>query len=186
MVNGESGIMSVFPEAERPKVTSKPIRMAFPNGAVALGYNGTEPGQLRGPQFDAAWVDELAKFRYGRETWDMLQFALRLGPEPRAVVTTTPRNVAVLKAILKNPSSVVSHAPTEANRANLAASFLSEMQARYGGTRRGLEELDGVLLEDAEGALWSQALIARAHSGAQTGAQGAAARGLPKTHDFSR
>ncbi len=87
----------------------------------------------------------------------MLQFALRLGDNPRQVVTTTPQNVGVLKAILNNPSTVMTHAPTEANRAYLAASFLEEVQARYGGTRLGRQELEGVLLEDVEGALWSTA-----------------------------
>ena len=96
----------------------------------------------------------------------MLQFALRLGKHPRQVVTTTPRNVEVLKAILKNPSTVVTHAPTEANRAYLAASFLEEVQARYGGTRIGRQELDGVLLEEVEGALWTPAMLeARAGRG---------------------
>ena len=87
----------------------------------------------------------------------MLQFCLRLGDDPRAVVTTTPRNVGVLKTILANPSTAVTHAPTEANRAFLAESFLAEVRARYAGTRLGRQELDGVLLEDAEGALWTSA-----------------------------
>jgi phage terminase large subunit-like protein len=85
----------------------------------------------------------------------MLQFALRLGERPRQVVTTTPRNVAVLKALLAAPSTVVSRAPTEANRANLAASFIEEVRARYGGTRLGRQELDGVLVDEVDGALWT-------------------------------
>src|SRR5690606_33061982 len=107
----------------------------------------------------AAWVDELAKWKRAEEAWDMLQFGLRLGECPRQVVTTTPRNVGVLKAILRNPSTVVTHAPTEANRAYLAASFLEEVRTRYAGTRLGRQELDGVLLEDAEGALWTSAML---------------------------
>jgi phage terminase large subunit-like protein len=172
MIFGESGIMACSPPDRRPEWEAGRKRLVWPNGAMAQVMSAHEPDALRGPQFDAAWADELGKWPKAQETWDMLQFALRLGAEPRAVVTTTPRNVAVLKAILKNPSSVVSHAPTEANRANLAASFLSEMKARYGGTRRGLEELDGVLLEDAEGALWSRAMLART--------QGGDARGLSR------
>lgn len=124
---------------------------------MAQVFSAHEPEALRGPQFDAAWVDELAKWKKAEEAWDMLQFALRLGVAPRQVVTTTPRNVGVLKAILKNPSTVLTHAPTEANRAYLAASFLEEVRTRYAGTRLGRQELDGVLLEDAEGALWSTA-----------------------------
>ncbi|MEY8839983.1 terminase family protein, partial [Cribrihabitans sp. XS_ASV171] len=119
---------------------------------------------LRGPQFDAAWVDELAKWKKAGEAWDMLQFALRVGDDPRVCVTTTPRNVGVLKALLAAPSTVVTHAPTEANRANLADSFLEEVRARYAGTRLGRQELDGVLLADAEGALWTGAMLEAARA----------------------
>ena len=104
-------------------------------------------------------MDELAKWKRAEETWDMLQFALRLGEDPRVCVTTTPRNVGVLKALLAASSTVATHAPTEANRANLAASFLAEVRARYAGTRLGRQELDGILLADAEGALWSGAML---------------------------
>jgi phage terminase large subunit-like protein len=90
-----------------------------------------------------------------------LQFALRLGDDPRACVTTTPRNATVLKALLEQASTVVTHAPTEANRAHLAESFLAEVQRRYAGTRLGRQELDGVLLADAEGALWTTAALAQ-------------------------
>lgn len=169
MIFGESGIMACAPPDRRPVWEAGRKRLVWPNGAVAQVVSAHDPDSLRGPQFDAAWADELAKWPKAQETWDMLQFALRLGAMPQAVVTTTPRNVAVLKAILKNPSTVLSHAPTEANRANLAASFLSEMRARYGGTRQGLEELDGVLVEDAEGALWSREVIARAQGGRAEG-----------------
>ena len=92
----------------------------------------------------------------------MLQFGLRLGDHPRQVVTTTPKNVEVLKRILETPSTVTTTAPTEANRAYLASSFLAEVRARYGGTRIGRQELDGVLLEDIEGALWSTDMLERA------------------------
>ena len=126
---------------------------------MAQVFSAHEPDSLRGPQFDAAWVDELAKWKKGQETWDQLQFALRLGDNPRQVVTTTPQNVGVLKAILKNPSTVKTHAPTAANRAYLAASFLEEMQARYAGTALGRQELDGELLEVVEGAMWQQGAL---------------------------
>jgi phage terminase large subunit-like protein len=135
-------------------------RLVWPNGAEAQCYSAHDPESLRGPQFDAAWADELGKWRRAEETWDQLQFALRLGEAPRQVVTTTPRNVGVLKTILKNPSTVTTHAPTEANRAHLALSFLEEVEARYGGTVLGRQELEGVLVEEAEGALWSAAGLA--------------------------
>ena len=159
MVFGESGILACSPPDRRPVWEAGRKRLVWPNGAVATVFSAHDPEALRGPQFDAAWVDELAKWKKAEDAWDMLQFGLRLGPLPRQVVTTTPRNVGVLKAILANPSTVVTHAPTEANRAYLAASFLEEMRTRYAGTRLGRQELDGVLLEDAEGALWTSAML---------------------------
>ena len=155
MVMGPSGVIACTPPDRRPHWEATRRRLVWPNGAVAQAFSASEPENLRGPQFDAAWVDELAKWKKGIEAWDMLQFALRAGRQPRQAVTTTPRNVPVLKALLASPSTVVTHAPTEANRAWLAPSFLSEMQARYGGTRLGRQELDGVLLDEAEGALWT-------------------------------
>ena len=159
MVFGESGILACTPPDRRPQWEAGRRRLVWPNGAVAQVFSGHEPEALRGPQFDAAWVDELAKWKKAEECWDMLQFALRLGEHPQQVVTTTPRNVPVLKRILESASSVTTHAPTDANRAYLAESFLSEVEARYAGTRLGRQELEGVLLEDVEGALWTSAMI---------------------------
>jgi phage terminase large subunit-like protein len=155
MVFGDSGILGCAPPDRRPKWEASRNRLVWPNGAVAQLFSAHEPEALRGPQFDAAWVDELAKWKKAEATWDMLQFGLRLGEHPRQVITTTPRNIGALKAILANPSTVMTHAPTEANRANLAKSFLEEVRARYAGTRLGRQELEGLLLEDAEGALWT-------------------------------
>lgn len=159
MIFGDSGILACSPPDRRPEWEAGRKRLVWKNGAVAQVFSAHEPESLRGPQFDAAWVDELAKWKKGDETWEQLQFGLRLGSHPRQVVTTTPRNVDVLKAILKNPSTVVTHAPTEANRAYLAASFLEEITARFGGTLRGRQELDGALIEDVEGALWTSSMM---------------------------
>jgi len=159
MVFGESGILACSPPDRRPKWEAGRERLVWENGAEARVYSASNPEKLRGPQFDAAWVDELAKWPNAQNTWDMLQFALRLGDHPQQVVTTTPRNVEVLKAVLKNPSTVSTHAPTQANRANLAASFLEEVERRYAGTATGRQELEGVLLEEAEGAMWSLAQL---------------------------
>lgn len=161
MIMGESGILACSPPDRKPEWQATRRRLVWPNGAVAQVYSAFDPESLRGPQFDAAWVDELAKWPKAQEAWDQLQFALRLGQNPRQVVTTTPANVAVLKAILKNPSTVSTHAPTEANRAHLAASFLDEVQARFGGTRKGRQELMGELVEDVEGALWTSEMLER-------------------------
>ena len=162
MVMGDSGILACSPPDRRPCWEATRKRLVWPNGAVAQVFSAHEPEALRGPQFDAAWADELGKWRRGQEAWDMLQFALRLGDRPRACVTTTPRSVAVLKDLLGRDSTVVTHAPTEANRAHLAASFIEEVRARYDGTRLGRQELDGTLLEDAEGALWTTDMLERA------------------------
>ncbi|MCV2868526.1 terminase family protein [Defluviimonas sp. WL0002] len=159
MIFGDSGIMACSPPDRRPVWEATRKRLVWPNGAVAQVFSAYEPETLRGPQFDAAWVDELAKWKRAEEAWDMLQFALRLGDHPRQVVTTTPRNVGVLKAILNNPTTVITHAPTEANKAHLAGSFLAEVQVRYAGTRLGRQELEGELLEDVEGALWTTRMI---------------------------
>ncbi len=162
MVMGESGILACSPPDRRPEWQASRHQLVWPNGAVAQVFSAHEPEAMRGPQFDAAWADELGKWKKGDEAWDQLQFALRLGKNPRQVVTTTPRNVTVLKSILKNPSTVITNAPTEANRAYLAESFLAEVQTRFGGTRMGRQELEGVLVEEEEGALWSTIMLERA------------------------
>ena len=155
MVEGESGILACSPPDRRPVWQATRKRLVWPNGAIAAVFSAHDPERLRGPQFDAAWCDELAKWKRADETWDMLQFCLRLGTHPRQIVTTTPKNVGVLKGILSNASTVVTHAKTEANKAFLAASFLEEVRARYAGTRLGRQELDGMLLEEVEGAFWT-------------------------------
>ena len=159
MVEGESGILSVFPDHERPTYVKKPVQLTFPNGAIALGFNATEPDQLRGPQFDAAWMDEFAKFRYADDVWDMLQFCLRLGDNPRTLITTTPRPLAILKKILAEPTTITTVGSTFENKSNLAPKFLNRLTANYEGTRTGRQELHAELLDEAEGALWSRELI---------------------------
>lgn len=159
MIFGESGIMACSPPDRRPEWQATRKRLLWPNGAIAQVFSAHEPESLRGPQFDGAWVDELAKWKRAQETWDMLQFGLRLGEDPRVCVTTTPRNVGVLKELMARDSTVVTSAPTEANAANLAQGFLEEVRARYAGTRLGRQELDGVLVDEAEDALWTPAMI---------------------------
>ena len=159
MIFGESGILACSPPDRRPEWQASRGRLLWPNGAVAQVFSAHEPEALRGPQFDGAWVDELAKWKKARETWDMLQFGLRLGEDPRVCITTTPRNIGLLKELLEAEESVTTHAATEANKANLASGFLAAVQARYAGTRLGRQELDGVLIEEAEGALWTSAAL---------------------------
>ncbi len=155
MVFGESGLLACCPPDRRPEWQATRKRLLWPNGAVAEIYSAHNPESLRGPQFDCAWVDELAKWKQGQAAWDMLQFALRLGEWPQQVVTTTPRNNRLLREILADAASVQTSAPTKANRANLAGSFLRYVTEKYKGTRLGRQELNGELLTAEEGALWS-------------------------------
>lgn len=150
-------LMRIFPKAERPVYKSSKRLVEFNNGAVAFTYNATEPDQLRGPQHDFLWHDELAKWRYARETWDQAQFGLRLGQHPRQIVTTTPRPIELLKSIVAGSEGKVhiTRGRTMDNRANLAASFMERIQQRYAGTRLGRQELDAEILGDLPGALWS-------------------------------
>jgi phage terminase large subunit-like protein len=151
-------LMAISPQHEQPSVRYKPVRMTWPNGAQALGYNGTEPNQLRGPEFDTCWCDELAKYRYARETWDMLQFTMRR-PDPRVLVTTTPRPIPVLRDIIADAATVITRGSTLENASNLDPKFLERMRARYEGTRLGRQEIDAELLEDVPGAMWSREML---------------------------
>lgn len=152
-------LVKISPPDEMPKVRYKPVRVVWPNGAEAYGYNGTEPDQLRGPEFDTAWVDELAKYRYARETWDMLQFTMRSGTDPRIFVTTTPRPIPVIREIVAASDTVVTRGSTMDNAANLAPSFMEQITKKYAGTRLGRQELEAEILDDAPGALWTRAVL---------------------------
>jgi len=143
----------------KPSVRYKPVRITWPNGAVALGYNGNEPDQLRGPEFDTAWCDELAKYRYARDTWDMLQFTMRKGIDPRVCVTTTPRPIPIIRELMADARTVVARGKTAENSDNLAPSFMDNMRSKYEGTRLGRQELDGEILDDVPGALWTRAML---------------------------
>ncbi|WP_282095651.1 DNA-packaging protein [Epibacterium ulvae] len=159
MIEGDSGLLACAPPDRRPIWKASARKLIWPNGAEAQAFSAQDPEALRGPQFDAAWADELAKWKKGQEAWDMLQFALRLGDTPRVCVTTTPRVSPLLKDLLASPTTVQTHAPTMANRANLAPSFLAEVKARYGGTRLGQQELMGQMLSEVDGAMWSTAQL---------------------------
>ncbi|WP_373635517.1 DNA-packaging protein [Yoonia sp. SS1-5] len=162
MIFGESGIMAVSPADRKPTWIAGRQMLIWPNGASAQAFSAHAPEALRGPQFDAAWADELAKWPLTGDPWDMLQFAVRLGVDPRVCVTTTPRRSAVLANILEQETTVVTHASTYANRANLAASFLTEVEARYGGTSLGRQEIDGIMQAEVDDALWTPKQLATA------------------------
>lgn len=159
MIEGVSGLLAVHPPDQRPLWQPSRRRLEWTNGAVAQAFSAEDPESLRGPQFACAWSDEMAKWRYAEAAFDMLQFGLRLGAQPRQLITTTPRPTALLKRLLADPSAVTTRAPTRANALNLAPTFLEGVMARYAGTRLGRQELDGELIEDRPDALWSRTLI---------------------------
>ncbi|MBU3887462.1 ATP-binding protein [Methylosinus sporium] len=159
MIEGVSGILAAHPRSERPLWEPSRKRLTFDNGVVAQAFSAEDPESLRGPQFSAAWCDELAKWRYAEESWDMLQFGLRLGEWPRQLVTTTPRPIPLLKRLLSEGRVVTTRATTRQNAANLAPSFLESVVAQYAGTRLGRQELDGDIVEERADALWSRDML---------------------------
>ena len=158
IVEGQSGILAISPPHERPTWEPSRRRLTWPNGAIATTYSAEEPDQLRGPQCDSAWCDELAAWRYP-EAWDQLQMGLRLGDDPRVVVTTTPRPTELVRALAASPTTRVTRGRTLDNARNLAPGVVEALTARYGNTRLGRQELDGEILDDAPGALWRLAMF---------------------------
>ncbi|WP_108661961.1 DNA-packaging protein [Acuticoccus kandeliae] len=161
MVEGVSGILAVSTRGDRPQWQPSRRRLEWANGAVAQLFSAADPESLRGPQFAAAWSDELAKWPSPDATWDMLQFALRLGERPRQVVTTTPRPVPLLRRLMADGRTALTRMSTVENAVNLAPGFFESVVARYQGTRLGRQELDGEILEDRDDALWSRDEIER-------------------------
>lgn len=155
MVDGVSGICRIA-RRDRPDFEISRRRLVWPNGAIAQIFSSEDPESLRGPQFHYAWCDELAKWKHAEETFDMLQFGLRLGQDPRQLVTTTPRPVPLLKRLLADADTRLVRMETRGNAQNLAPGFIAALERRYGGTRLGRQEIDGELIEDREDALWKR------------------------------
>ena len=160
MIEGDSGILRCARAHERIGWRSTTGRLTLPNGGLATAYSGASPDGLRGPQHHFAWADEIAKWAYPEESWANLQLGLRLGRAPRAVATTTPGKGGVLQAIIDHPDTTVTGGRTSDNP-YLAEAFVAAMREMYGGTRLGRQELDGVLLKEADGALWTREVIER-------------------------
>jgi phage terminase large subunit-like protein len=160
MVEGESGLLSL-PFAERPHWEPSLRRLTWTNGAVATLYSAAEPESLRGPQHDFAWADEIAKWPCGIAAWDNLMLGLRLGAAPKVMATTTPRPVPLVRRLVGEGGVFVTKGRTADNQMNLPPDYLAAVKAMYEGTRWGRQELDGELIEDVEGALWSRDLIER-------------------------
>jgi phage terminase large subunit-like protein len=160
MVEGRSGLLAVARAGERPAMRWQPSRrrLTFASGAEAFLYSAANPESLRGPEHHLAWCDELAKWRLAERAWDNLRLGLRLGERPRALVTTTPRVTAALKRVLALTGTVLTGGATRANP-HLPEDFIAAVEEAHAGTRFARQELEGVLLEEVEGALWRRALI---------------------------
>ncbi len=165
MVEGVSGLLAIHPAHERPVLEISKKQLTWPGGAIAQMFAADEAEGLRGPQFTHAWCDELAKWYRGERAWDMLQFALRLGETPQAVVTTTPKPLRFLKKIMEDSATVTVKLATADNEDNLAPAFLAEMNRRYAGSALGRQELLGDIVEDAEHALWRRHWIEETRTG---------------------
>lgn len=161
LVEGESGILSVFPDGMKPKYEPSKARLTWKNGTRLFLFSGDEPDQLRGPQFHKAWVDELAKFQYPQEAWDMLEFGLRLGDNPQVIITTTPRPIPIILNLMKDPDVRITKGSSYENIGNLAPKYIKRVIKRYEGTRLGRQELMAEVLTDAPGAMWTHELIER-------------------------
>lgn len=159
MVEGESGLLAIAPEATRPTFEPSLHRLVWPNGAMAKLYSAAEPEGLRGPEHHIAWADECAKWDNGAMVWDNLAMSLRLGSRPQVVATTTPRPVPLIRRLMAEPGVTMTRGRMADNALNLAPPFVDAMHAVYAGTRLGRQELDGALIDDVEGALWTRAMI---------------------------
>ncbi len=163
MVEGESGLLSIAPSFNRPLWEPSLKRVQWSNGAEARLYSAAEPEGLRGPQHSHAWCDEIAKWMNNAgqavATWDNLKMGLRLGKWPQTVATTTPRPVPLVRKLVKDSAAVITKGRTIDNELNLPEAFLTAMAIDYAGTRLGRQELDGELIEELEGALWTRSMI---------------------------
>jgi phage terminase large subunit-like protein len=159
MIEGESGILTISPPWFRPLYEPSKRSLTWPNGAKALIFSSAEPDQLRGPQAELAWGDEIRTWKYPTETWDNLMLGLRLGKTPRCVATTTPSPISLIKNIVAEPTTVITRGSTYDNRANLAANFFTMITGKYEGTTLGRQELHAELIDEMPGALWLRAMF---------------------------
>ncbi len=176
MVEGESGLLACHHGDEGPVFEPSLRRLTWPGGAQATLYSAGEPESLRGPQHSHAWCDEIAKWDNSSSraltAWDNLQMGLRLGERPQVLATTTPRAVPLMRRLLgdgSDPDVVVTRGSTSANREHLPTEFIRAMENQYGSTSLGRQELEGELLEDIEGALWTRSLVERCREVAYVG-----------------
>ena len=163
MIEGESGILRIARPPNRPSYEPSKRRLTWPNGAVAVLRSADEPEGFRGLQGEASWVDELAAWEHP-EAWKQLQLGIRLGEQPRQVVTTTPRPTPLIRELLADAGTIATRGSTYDNRANLSPKFFRDIVSRYEGTRLGRQELHAEILDDLPGALWSRSLFTYAEA----------------------
>jgi len=160
MLEGKSGLLNIGHPAERPKYIASRRRLEWPNGAVGHLYSAEDPDGLRGAQFDVAWADEFCAWSYPEDTLANLRLALRLGDAPKLTLTTTPRPIQALLDLKAEAGVISHHMRTAENAHNLSPSFLETVTTRFGGTPLGQQELEGEILQELPGALWSLSGIA--------------------------
>jgi phage terminase large subunit-like protein len=158
LVEGESGLIEISPPWNKPRYKPGEAKLEWPNGATGLLTSAEVPDGIRGKQFDTGWLDELASWRQD-DAYDMFKLALRLTDDPRCVVTTTPKPKKLVRTIKDAKNVVVTEGSTAENLANLPQSFIDEIYEKYGGSRLGQQELEGLLLEDVEGAYWQHEMF---------------------------
>lgn len=159
IIEGDSGILSVFPRDERPFYQPSIRKLTFHTGAVAFTYSAEEPERLRGPQHGWAWIDEPASMPKGQQTLDNLLFGLRLGTQPWVMITGTPKPLYWLRSLAERPETVTTTGSTYQNVVHLAPGFIQDVLVRYEGTRLGRQELYAEWLDDVEGALFTEPII---------------------------
>lgn len=157
--DGSSGILAISPPWFRPRYEPSLRRVTWPNGTIATLYSAEEPNRLRGPQHHWGWVDEIAAWAREADAWDQFLFGLRLGANPQACISTTPRPIPIVRGLVKDPHCRITRGSTYTNRGNLSPKFFETIIKKYEGTRLGRQELLGEILDDVEGALWTHALI---------------------------
>ncbi len=159
MIEGVSGLMSVHAPDERPTYEVSRNQLVWPNGTIAQMFGADDPETFRGPQFDAAWCDELTKWRAPERAWDTLQFAMRVGDCPQVCITTTPKGTRFLKRLIADAHTITTRARTLDNAHNLAPTFFADMHRKYGGTPIGRQELDGEIVDERLHGLWKRSWI---------------------------
>jgi hypothetical protein len=150
MIQGPSGILTIAPPWSMPRFQPSKRRLSWPNGAIAICLSSEEPERARGLQFDRLWADELCAWSYPQRMWELALLGLRMGIRPQAVITTTPKPVAVLRRILDQPTTRLSRETTFANKLHLAPEFIDQITALYAGSRLGLQELMAEIVETSE------------------------------------